>query len=67
MIFEDPFTGRSIDVPGVDLDNVFARLVDEPTLHDSEIPEECSLCGPLLREAIIADFHDELENLEEAS
>ena len=61
MIFDDPFTGKQIDVPGLDLDQVFARLVDEPTLHDSDDPETCSLCGPLLREAIIADFHDELE------
>jgi hypothetical protein len=61
VIFDDPFTGKPIDVPGVDLDNVFARLVEEPTLHDSDDPMTCSLCRPLLIDAMVADFHDELE------
>ena len=68
MIFEDPFTGLPIVAAGVTLEQVFLNLsIEEPPVHDSETPEECSLCGPLLRDAIIADFHDEIAELPEAS
>lgn len=61
MRFDRPFDGRPVYVPGADLEEMFVHLVEEPPVHDSEIPEECSLCGPLLTEAIIADFADEVE------
>lgn len=66
MTFDDPFTHQTITLPGSTPMEMFEHLcraatAEEPHVHDAERVEDCSVCGPLLAEAIIADFRDELE------